>query len=95
MPNVSWDDQSKSGFPPMTVITPSPSSFATAKNGHAHAISKGSWTVNRMRLSDPAGGGAVTSGLFSNGTSFKVTFKEQARSQRLSKSSYGRGRRPA
>ena len=71
------------------------SSFATAKNGHAHAISKGSWTVNRMRLSDPAGGGAVASGLFSNGTSFKVTFKEQARSQRLSKSSYGRGRRPA
>jgi peptidase A4-like protein len=74
---------------------PFASAFATAQGGHARGISKGGWSVTRMRLSDPDGGGATTSGLTSNGTVFKIKYRDQARSQRLSKASHGVGRRPA
>ena len=74
---------------------PVASAFATANGGRAHGISKGGWTVTRMRLSDPAGGGATTSGLSSNGTVFKVKYREQARSRRIAKASHNPGRRPA
>jgi len=74
---------------------PFASAFATAQGGRAHEISKGGWSVTRMRLSDPGGGGATTSGLSSNGTVFKIKYRDQARSQRLSKASHSVGRRPA
>ena len=74
---------------------PFASAFATPKGGHAHGISKGGWSVTRMRLSDPAGGGATTSGLSSGGTAFKIKYRDQARSRRMSKASHAPGRRPA
>jgi hypothetical protein len=92
----SCDDQGCTALPLANFGTvPLSSAFATKTGGQARAISKSNWSVTRMRLSDPAGGGATTSGLSSDGRSFKVKYHAQARSKRLSKASRGGfGRRP-
>ena len=65
------------------------SALATAAGGHARAISKSDWSIERLLLNDPAGGAANTSGLSSDGRSFKVSFSKQSQSKRLSKASRG------
>jgi hypothetical protein len=69
------------------------SAVATTKKGNAFAISKGPWSVTKLRLSDPAGGGAVASGLSSDGRSFKVSYRQQARWRRQATASHRVGRR--
>jgi Peptidase A4 family len=65
------------------------SAVATPAGGKARAISKSNWSIQRLVLNDPAGGAASTSGLSSDGRSFKISYRQQSQSKRLHKASRG------
>jgi hypothetical protein len=61
--------------------------LAKTLSGTERPLGRGPWSGTRMRMSDPAGGGASTSGIGSDRASFKVTYLAEGRSTRLSKAS--------
>ena len=64
---------------------PFTSAQVTTSNGHTASISRAGAKVTRLRLSDPAGGEAIPSGLSSDGSAFSVHYRASGASMRSAK----------